>query len=789
MKKFCPIAPPLSLCSCGFKQLFISCLVFVLGGFATSCTSDKSEGVVSQAENTFSYAGAQSKIESVVYTYDEEERVYTFYFSPTKGLISLDAMLLADDYIKIETKTPAGDVELGTGMNSLKYKDIDISAATADLATRSSSSLYILLTSTTTLKMSLNVTSGSGVTLVGDYYGLCVRHTDKDTVDQTPTLDTQIFARYQGSIKAAGTNNYYLAVTNTKYSGSGTSFDLTEEGYALVLDFYGTPGDSWMDMPVGVFSESAGKEDHTYYSDYSSVIYVNAQGEKRTMPLVGDVTILQDEESGEVTINATYLDADYQEHEILFQGQLTIANGTFNAALPQLGRDLTIEGFDCQAIYMGDYFSTGSGMMQIVIQDRKIMNGEIGGAGITLDIFHRKFNDPNDICLEPDTYSASQSLLQRTWLPGTELSVMGMVFPFGTYAFYDDGSQSGLYTYPATGDIVIANAADGGYRITFDLITADGYSVKGSYEGKIYIEDQSDDNEDDGSSTLESDLELDLDYQKRANCYPSDDRIYIGAYGFQPISEIYTGSPAAPGASNPEYRCSYQYIDIGLETGTYDKTDPDYQGWIDESDHSKGVVGKLVPGDIFRIDLLVKEGDGDKITPGTYTVSANRYPASMYPGVCLRGYQSGEGHIGTRWLYLDSAWGQGAPYGYTGDPEKVKNDQGQSPTNRASMMGYASLYTGTVVVEKAEGGDNWFTFKIEGEDVLHHKITGTWTGPVYLGNSDTPVVSSGKELDGNDKPVVTSAGKLSKVPSKKDAPQVLSAVKARYNTNGKLLFR
>ncbi len=125
MKKFYPIAPPLSLCSCGFKQLFISCLVFVLGGFATSCTSDKSEGAVSQAENTFSYAGAQSKIESVVYTYDEEERVYTFYFSPTKGLISLDAMLLADDYIKIETKTPAGDVELGTGMNSLKYKDID----------------------------------------------------------------------------------------------------------------------------------------------------------------------------------------------------------------------------------------------------------------------------------------------------------------------------------------------------------------------------------------------------------------------------------------------------------------------------------------------------------------------------------------------------------------------------------------------------------------------------------------------------------------------------------------
>lgn len=757
----------------------------LFGGIVASCTSDESEGAPSLPENTFSYGGVQTKIESVVYTYDSEERVYTFYFSPTAGLINLKAMLLADDYIKIETKTPSGDVVLGSGNNTLQYKTVNVTAESSE-ATRSSSSLYLLLTSSTTVKMTLNAVSDSGETLSGDYNGLCVYYVEEGETVQVAPLSQQIFCRYQGEVKA-GTSNYYLAVTNTKYSGTGTSFDLTEEGYALVIDFYGTPGASWKDMPFGTFTESDSNADHTYCSDYSSVIYLDAAGEKHTMPLVGDVTILRDEEDGTVSITASYLDADYQEHEIIYQGQLSVANGTFNAALPQLGSDLTIEGFDCQAIYMGDYFSTGSGMMQIVIQDRKIMNGEIGGAGITLDIFGRKFNDPNDICLEPDTYSASQSLEQRTWLPGTEVSLMGMAFPFGTYALYDDGSPSGLYTYPATGDIVIANAADGAYRITFDLITADGYSVKGSYEGKIYIEDQSDDNEDDGSSTLESNLELDLSLQKRANCYPSDDRIYISPYGFQDIDMIYNVYPGAPGATEPEYRCSYQYIDIGLETGTYDKTDPDYQGWIDEDDHSKGVVGKLVPGDIFRIDLLVEEGDGGMITPGTYTVSTSRYPAAMYPGVCLRGFQSGEGHIGTRWLYLDSVWGQGAPYGYTGDLSKVTNEEGQCPTNRASMTGYASLYTGTVVVEKADGGDNWFTFKIEGEDVLHHKITGTWTGPVYLGNSDTPILSSGKTLDGNNKP--ETASRLSTVPSSDRASEISSAIKAQFDATGKRSFR
>ena len=29
---------------------------------------------------------------------------------------------------------------------------------------------------------------------------------------------------------------------------------------------------------------------------------------------------------------------------------------------------------------------------------------------------------------------------------------------------------------------------------------------------------------------------------------------------------------------------------------------------------------------------------------------------------------------------------------------------------------------------------------MDGQDVLKHRITGTWTGPVYLGGTDTPVV-------------------------------------------------
>ena len=71
-------------------------------------------------------------------------------------------------------------------------------------------------------------------------------------------------------------------------------------------------------------------------------------------------------------------------------------------------------------------------------------------------------------------------------------------------------------------------------------------------------------------------------------------------------------------------------------------------------------------------------------------------------------------------------------------------------TNRLSML----LNT----IAPGNGGDNWYTFEVNGEDVLHHKITGSWTGPVVLGGSDTPVADSGKHFDEEDSASSGSAG-------------------------------
>lgn len=94
------------------KKLYSLCKLFSVIGVCTlplsSCTSNDEESGTpgTLIENAFAYNNAESSIGSVVYTVDDESRVYSIYFSPTSGIVDLEAMLLADDYILISTPTP-----------------------------------------------------------------------------------------------------------------------------------------------------------------------------------------------------------------------------------------------------------------------------------------------------------------------------------------------------------------------------------------------------------------------------------------------------------------------------------------------------------------------------------------------------------------------------------------------------------------------------------------------------------------------------------------------------------
>lgn len=719
-----------------------------------SCSSDDEGGGTPPplSDNSFSYGDAVKRIESVVYTV--EEKVYTFYFSPTKGLIDLDAMLLADDYIKIETKTPTGDIDLLAEGNSLLYEKINVSAANAENV--STASLSLQLTSVTTAKVSLEAAMKSGETLRIEYNGTCVKSSEQQSGDDGEVdmlLDKRVFGFFMGKNEEAGTNEYYLAMTDGEFTAAGTNVSLSTAGNLLFLDFFGTPGKTWKEMPTGTFTESESGAHLTYKSDYSFVRRFDESGASvGEMMLTGPVTI-KDNGDGTMTITATCVDDNDEDVRISYTGEIRIANGTFKANLPQIDRDMVIDGVYAEGVYMGDVNDLGSGMSQISIYDELGANKQPNGSAINIVVFSTKFNDPKkDRKLIPGKYSVTPLNddygKQGTWMPAQESTLMGMVFATGTYAMYDNGTQDGIYSYAVSGTVEIAEAPNNEYTITYDLESGYGFSIKGSYTGDVYLEDQSDDNDDDGSSTLEQDLDMDLKYLEKAYCYPQS-QIFVPGLGKIDVSELTSQTPPAKEA------CGYQFIDIGQATGTY-KPHEDYYD-----------PGKLVEGDIIRLDLLVKPGDENKITPGTYTVSSSRYPAQMWPGVAVRGYQAGEGHIGTRWLGIGSAIGNGVPK-YHKDPNNfVINGW----INIPSVKGYASIYEGTVTIEKADGGDNYFTFTIDGEDVLHHKIRGSWTGPVYFGGTNTPVTSSNNRFEAKAKTANTGAPALREHYTAPKAPQ------------------
>lgn len=725
-----------------YSLCVLLCVIGASSCLISSCSSDGDGDTPPPAltGNSFVYGDTEHKIESVVYAVDETGKIYSFYFSPTPGLVDLDAMLVADDYIKIVTNTPTGEIDLLANGNQLMYKKLNISSATGGNVQKAV--LTLQLTSLTTAKMSLDAATKDGETLRAEYNGLCIKQGGEDP--ETPTYDvtltSQIFGYYMGPKKGADTNEYYLSLTNAEWElMGGTQFSIKSEGYVLMLDFFGATGENWRDMPTGTLSESAEFKDHTYYSSYSFVSHYDANGQRTDYQLVDAVKIERDE-AGNATVTATYIDANYEEHQLIYTGGMKLNDATLNVRLPQLDRDITIEGAYASGVYSGDIAENGTGLSEITIFDQKAENNEPNGSAMKIAVFAEKFTDPaRERRLIPGTYKAATTYKQFTWMPTTEMEFMGMVVPMGTYAAYDDGTKGGQYAYAASGDIVIR---DGGqknhYTIEFELQSIAGYTISGSYTGEVYLENQSKDDKDDGSSNLKDDYELNFDYlskynANRAECYPQSE-MWIRGLGTVPVS-------TACEYSGREY--GLQHIVIGKEI--YEVTD-EYPlgGGIQQNGK-----GKLIEHDIIGIDLIVVKGYEEKLATGTYSITPNRYPIYFYPGVCVCGYN---GYYGTSITHTTSAIGWGYPNGYY-DPEyTVANGWLNIPT----IDIFASIYSGTVTVEKADGGDNWYTISVDGQDVLKHRITGTWTGPVYLGGTDTPVVQPATAMQTSVKPSAPS---------------------------------
>lgn len=690
-----------------------------------SCQRTETE-VPQQLKNAFSYSGGEPvSIGSVVYTVGETaEEGYAFYVSPTRGLLDPEAAEMADDYIRISVSDPYGKVDFSETGNEVIYEDIQVSSSS--MSSVSSASLSVDLTSSRTLSLRLDVTMASGQTLKAEYDGYCVKYpADPESFDVV--LDKTIYSYYFGqSSTASDTHNYYFTFTDADFtvdsSSSSPSYELDGEGYVFILDLFTDIGDRWKDLPSGVYSEADDYTDHTYTINYSAAFHFDSEGTRTQLLLAGPLTVDTDDD-GVTTISGTFYENN-AKRTFAYKGKLDIKNGTVTMSLPQIGHDVTdFQGTYAEGLYNGNLFGSGTGMMQVNIQDANAAKGEAGYSAV-LVLFNKLFADSAEADIIPGTYVAAKDYSIGTWMPTQEVQYMGMIIPMGVFIQYTAPDQETSYLYGSAGNINIESIwTDSGYafRIVFDLESVDGYAMKGSYEGKIEIYDESDDQDsDDGTSSLENDIVMDLSYIPQAYMSPQTQIVV----------------PALP---NPidvnQFGCGFQYIDIGLATGTPVGTE-------------NGQTKYAYEGDIIRMELLMPEGNQNNITPGIYTVCPERYNGYFEPFVCPPGYATSTGFLGTRYEHLyeirGSVWvdedGDGVQ-----DPGEVKTDW---PLGRSSVDEYACIKGGNVEISLSDKGENWYKFKFNFYCGREHSVSGTWEGPVYFSGSTNPVLPAESQKQG-----------------------------------------
>lgn len=420
------------------------------------------------------------------------------------------------------------------------------------------------------------------------------------------------------SVEEAGLADYYLILSDTnraKYTREDGV--VLTDGTVLFLDLYGATSESPVSLPEGTYTSSDEAALMTYSPDYSYVVRYGEDGKQvdsSYASINGPVNVVR-EADGDYVITAQVTvsgkTSTYTYKGGIYPEDSSIAPPVYNQIKQNL--DLKLDG--ALAIYNGNLYESNTGVMWINLYDHEF-NPETGGMledgfSLALMVCGKLFANPEDATLDSGTYTVAQNFKRYTWYPAREIDYMGMTVILGSYAKERNGSKyndSYGYSYLKDGVIEIEDAGNGKFRITVDVTTTLGHTVKGEFEGEVPVIDATDgEKPNPGISTLEDDIVLDLDKIKTAHLWYN-------------------------GVANG---CQSFLVDIGSPSGR-DK----------ELDNG---------GDIMRLEFLLPEGE-TVLQEGTYTVLEEQYETWYEPYKMAKGYfsKTALGDLtGTRYMHFE----------------------------------------------------------------------------------------------------------------------------------------
>lgn len=494
---------------------------------------------------------------------------------------------------------------------------------------------------------------------------------------------------------------YYLVCSSVSGQYDTSTGELyAPNAYVLYLSLYAAPNGG-TSLPEGVYTKGDGTKPLTYDAEYTYIAVTNAQNEvKSRVPIVTDIEVTCPAQNQRMIIVTATVGG--KEQKFRFRGTLSFSNTEQTTDIyHQLTHDVNTTFTGAQAWYYGNLYQANTGNMELRLYDCDFnhesgaMEGE--GYAIKLSLFGPLFANPAEAVITPGHYTMARNFMRNTWFPGMEINYIGMVVPFGTFlqehrndpSFGDDGFG---YAYITSGTIDIEELEGGVYRITLDLKSKTGYSVKGTYEGKIGVTDVSDDKKGAVVSTLTQDLELSLDYIPVAHAFNNGVQ-----YNTRSIS-----------------------VDIGFDGSP----DPDLCDAFVEEEMFSNSYGC----DVFRMEFLVDPSEA-YLPEGTYQVMEENYSNYYKPFRMRKGYFTDGGITGTRWVHFA--------------PNRFYIMDGHSPADLGSV---SVERTGKVNDKQQE----IYTFYINIIDDAEFNITGKWTGPLDLRYDPVELGVHNVLMDGSD---------------------------------------
>lgn len=339
------------------------------------------------------------------------------------------------------------------------------------------------------------------------------------------SMDRTTKVLYYGDRRTEGVYNYYFGLGDKEFIKDAEGDDAAAEGGHIVfVDLYSTVGaESWESavLPDGTYTLTDTKEAGTVDSYYTR-LQINEDGAQKSVDFTDGSIEVKTSDKGKL-ITAVFTLEDGSTLGLAYEGAMVFgdpdAGSEPGAVVQPIQNDVNEKFVYAEASYYGDPYNGGSdNYMVFMVSKEPTADGYLANDSYCVALSFYQENG-SVIDLAPGTYNVADSYAAGTLESG--FNFFGEYT--GTYVIKisDDGNTAEASTIES-GSATVSKTSDS-YKITLDLVTTEGKSIKGTYEGSLEIVDESGDGGDEGgNTTLEGDYVLDLSKAEAALTYYGD---------------------------------------------------------------------------------------------------------------------------------------------------------------------------------------------------------------------------------------------------------------------------